>query len=69
MIVYEEIRPFLGEFVDVGVAHRFIPGRLFWFYGKLIQINNDYVKLKIREGFKLVAIDDIQQIHLRKVRL
>jgi hypothetical protein len=64
MIERNECLEFLNKRVGIGVKHLTIPDRLFFYYGKLLKVNYDSVKIKIPEGYKLIFLSDIIEIKL-----
>jgi len=52
---------FLNEFVTVAVPH-IILDRPFFITGILKEVTDRYLKLKIKDGYKQIFIDDILEI-------
>ena len=63
MIEKIELEIFLQKKVAIGVGHDIIQGRLFFYFGRLIHISQDDVKLKTKNGFKIIPIGEIRDIH------
>lgn len=64
MITKEEIEKFLFKNVSIGVPHLVCYDKLFFYYGILIEVNNTEIKLRTNNGFKIVLIENIQDIHI-----
>jgi hypothetical protein len=63
MLRKEELELFLGKPVSIGVPHAILPDKLFFYYGILKFVSENEVKLETNNGFKLVPIDQIMDIH------
>jgi len=63
MITSSECSEFIGKRVAVGVTD-FIHGGTFYYYGSLIDVTDDYVKLKMSIGYKQVFLKEIIEIKL-----
>jgi len=63
MLKKEELELFLGKHIAIGVPHIVDSDRLFYYYGTLIYVDYRQIKLETKNGFKLVPIDLIQDIH------
>jgi len=63
MLSKEEIELFLDKNVSIGVPHSIMEGQLFFYYGRLIYVDFDEIKLETKNGFKIVPIKMIQDIH------
>ncbi len=68
MITYEDVYQFLGKKINVGVAHRVVPGKIFWYFGILIEVNDLYLKLEIKDGVKVVPLTQVLQVQIRDWR-
>ena len=65
MITCRECKEFLNERVGVAISN-FVNGGLFYYYGKLLEVTEQYVKLKMDIGYKQINIDEIQEIKRAK---
>lgn len=65
MIDSKEIEPFLNKYVSIGVPHDIISGKLFFYFGWLRYIDNLEVKIETNNGFRIIPIANIQDIHLK----
>ena len=63
MIECNEIEPFLNKYISVGVPHDIIAGRLFFYYGILKYVDSIEIKLETKNGFKIIQIENIMDIH------
>ena len=63
MIDSKEIEPFLDEYVAVGVPHDIIPNKLFFYFGKLKYVDSEEVQMELKNGFKIIPIENIRDIH------
>ncbi|MCJ7571817.1 MAG: hypothetical protein MUO82_08075 [Candidatus Thermoplasmatota archaeon] len=63
MLNKEEILLFLGELISVGVQHTVLPERLFFYYGVLIKVDENALTLRTNDGFKIVPIEQVLDIH------
>lgn len=66
MIKKEEIERFIGLFISIGVPHITREGKLFFYYGYLKSVTDSEVKLETKNGFKLIPLNQIQDIHITK---
>jgi len=64
MIVKEYCEPFLGEIVNIGIPHRYLD-RLFFVTGKLIEINDSNLIIKMKNGIKQIDLKDIVEINIK----
>lgn len=64
MIEKEEIKQFLNQYVRIGVPHDMIPSKLFFYFGHVKDVNNTEVKIKTSNGFKIIPLENIMDIHL-----
>jgi hypothetical protein len=64
MIVSKECNEFKGKYVGIGIQDIHVPGKLFFYYGTLIDIDNKSVKIKLNNGYKQIFLDDIEEIKL-----
>ena len=63
MIDSREIEPFLHKHVAIGVPHDIIPGKLFFYFGCLKYVDSTEVKIETNNGFKIIPITQIMDIH------
>lgn len=63
MLNKDEILLFLGELISVGVQHTVLPDRLFFYYGILIKVDENVLTLRTNDGFKIVPIEQVLDIH------
>ena len=63
MIECNEIEPFLNKYIAVGVPHNIMAGKLFFYYGVLKYVDNLEIKLETNNGFKIIPIINIRDIH------
>ena len=63
MIDCSEIEPFLHKYIAVGVPHDIIPGKLFFYFGYLKYVDSLEVKIETNNGFKIIPISNIMDIH------
>ncbi len=59
----KELDKLKGRFLAVGVNHALISNRLFFYYGILEEVTNKEIKLKLKNGFKIISIDEIRDAH------
>lgn len=64
MIDSIEIEPFLDKYVRIGVPHDIIPDKLFFYYGYIKYIDSEEVKIETNNGFRIIPIQKIMDIHL-----
>ena len=58
----KDILPFNGEYIDVGTPHYGIDNRLFFQKGILEEILDDCIKLKFKNGIKIIPFNQILEI-------
>ena len=63
MIEPLEIKKLQHNYVAVGVPHEIIQGKLFFYFGTLKNIDENEIKLEINNGYKIIPIDQIMEIH------
>jgi len=63
MIEPEEIEKLLNCYVAVGCPHFVVEGKLYYYYGFLRNINTDNIKIEKRDGFKIIPIEQVMEIH------
>lgn len=64
----QQLEPFKGEYVAVGVDHILYPNKLFFNFGIVIGLNDRILTLKWKRGIKEILISDIREIHLDRKR-
>ncbi len=64
MIEVIEIEPFLDKYVGIGIPHDIIPDKLFFYFGKLRYVDSTEVKIETFNGFKIIPLQKIMDIHL-----
>jgi len=57
-----ECQEFLLKTVAIGVPHQ-TEIRPFYYYGKLLEVTKQDVKIKTTNGYKLILLDDIIEIY------
>jgi hypothetical protein len=57
------IDSFLNKSVSVGVPHIILPDRLFFYYGRLHEVTGSSITLETKQGFKIVPIEQIKDLH------
>lgn len=60
----EDIIPYAGCFVDIGIPHYVIANRLFYQKGMLEEILQDEIKLRLSDGVKIIPFTQIKEIRL-----
>ena len=63
MLEQKDIEPFLNKHIAVGVPHNTIPDRLFFSFGYLRSVDATEIKIETNNGFKIIQIDNIIEIH------
>lgn len=61
-------REFLHKIVAIGVPHQ-TEMRPFYFYGELLEVTDQYAKIKTMTGYRLISIDDIIEIYEDRGRM
>lgn len=64
MIDCTEIVSFLDKYVAIGVPNDIIEGKLIFYFGTLKSADTLEVKIETKIGYKIIQIQDIQDIHL-----
>lgn len=66
-ITYEELEKFRGCFVSIAVPENTGQQELFWYYGTIVEMNPENIKLRFRKkrGFKIIPVRDIRVIETR----
>lgn len=59
---------FLNENVNVGIPNFTRPNRLFFITGTVIEIDESYLTLRIKDGIRRIPFSDVIQISLSKER-
>ncbi|GAG16106.1 unnamed protein product [marine sediment metagenome] len=65
MIVKEYCEPFLDKIVNIGVPHHYLD-RLFFITGKLLEVNDDHLILRKKDGIQQIQLKDIIEISLNQ---
>lgn len=60
-----ECKEFLHKLVAIGVPHQ-TEMRPFYHYGNLLEVTNQYAKIRTVNGYKLVPLEDILEIYEQK---
>ena len=55
--------PFLGKVVNIGMPHHYLD-RLFFITGELIDLNDDNLIIRKKDGIKQIPLKDIVEISL-----
>ena len=63
MIDRNEIETFLEEYIAIGVPHSIVPDKLFFYFGYLRYIDKEEIKIETNNGFKIIPISQIYDIH------
>ena len=58
----EECKEFLLKTVAIGVPHK-TETRPFFHYGKLLEVTQQYAKVRTANGYKIVPLEDIVEIY------
>lgn len=66
MIESSEIKKFLHKYIAVGVHHDILADKLFFYFGTLKNVDNTEIKIEMENGFKIISIENIIDIHLVK---
>jgi len=59
----EYCEPFLGKIVNIGVPHHYLD-RLFFVTGELLEVNDDHLILRKKDGVRQIELTDIIEISL-----
>jgi hypothetical protein len=62
MKAYEIYKGFLNKKVNIGIPHWFNQGKLFFFTGYVIEVNNEFLILKTSNGIRKISLSDIIEI-------
>jgi len=65
MIESSECKEFLNQRVGVGVTN-FLNGGIFFYYGELLEVTNQYVKIKMDIGYKQINLVEIVEIKMAR---
>jgi len=65
MIESNECKEFLNKRVGVGVTN-FENGGVFYYYGTLLEVADQYVKLKMSIGYKQINLEEIIEIKIAR---
>ena len=58
----EDCRAYLNKSVGIGLPHWVVPDKLFFYYGTIIEITDNFLLLKGKNGLKQIILQDINQI-------
>ena len=58
----ENCREYLNKRVGVGVPHWVIPDKLFYYFGELVAVKDEYVIIQDVKGLRQIEIRNIRQI-------
>ena len=58
----KDFEVFLYQTCDIGVPHLVMPGRLFFLKGIVIEVDDEFLRLKLENGFKLIRLSEIREI-------
>jgi hypothetical protein len=64
LIQVERLMLFLYHNVQVGCPHLFDSLKIFWYHGRLIEVNDDDIVLKIGDSLRVIPIKHILTIEL-----
>ena len=64
MLSKADFEIFLGKTVSVGLQHEIITNRLFFYNGVLTELSDDTLTLRMSNGFKIIPLDQVMDIHL-----
>ncbi len=59
----EYCEPFLGKIVNIGIPHHYLD-RLFFITGEVIEVNDNYLILRKKDGIQQIELRDIIEINL-----
>ena len=62
MDMIDYYKDFLNKAVDIGIPHLYQEGRLFFISGIVIDIESDFLILKIKDGIRKISLSDIREI-------
>jgi hypothetical protein len=62
--VNEYLNDFLGKIVDVGIPHRFESGKLFFLTGEVLDIQDGYLILRVKNGVRRIPFSDLREISI-----
>ena len=68
MLNVKDFEKFLDENVSIGVPHRAVSDRLFFYYGQLVDVDKTHAKMKLvdGDGLRLIPLSKIIEIRLRE---
>ena len=64
MIEKNELIEFLNCLVDIGIQHYNCLDRPFYHTGYLREANDNFIKLKMETGYRMIPLDEILEIRL-----
>lgn len=59
-----KVNKFLKKDVAVGIKNYSYPNKLFFYYGKMTELNDECLVLEYPTGIKQISLADILDIHL-----
>jgi len=62
MIGVEHLILFLHQYVKVGCPHLFDSMRIFWYFGRLIEVNDDTIVIQEGQSLRSIPIKQILTI-------
>lgn len=65
MIDRNECEEFLNQRVGIGVTN-FLNGGVFFHYGHLLEVTDEYAKIRMDVGYKQIRLDEIIEIRTAK---
>ena len=65
MITCSECSEFIGKRVAVGVTD-FVQGGNFYYYGVLLEVTDEYVKIRMNIGYKQILLSEIIEIKMAR---
>ena len=58
----ENCREYLNKQIGVGIPHWVISGKLFFYFGELVEVKDKYVIIRDAKGLRQIEISNIRQI-------
>jgi hypothetical protein len=58
--------PYIGKFVEIGIPNYMDPNRLFIIPGTVLSVDDGYILLKIKDGFRKIPYDDVREIREKR---
>jgi hypothetical protein len=69
LLAKEELIKFVNIFISVGVQNYDMPSQLFFYYGVLRYVDDEIIKLETQNGYKIIRLVDIMDIHKTRERI